>query len=105
MKLITLIVFFGVSNLAFANDLCNGFKPELSERRDESQFNLENYRKALDGLKKYYPESGIDPWPYMVVLEGYLLRQQALDELASSKSGPAVKAFCEFIVQQGVHRG
>lgn len=107
MKSIIILVLLSVvySVSAKADDLCKNWKPELKERRDESRFTKESYLAALKALKKYAQSPNVDPWQFIVVLNGYLLKEQALYEIKINKDGPGMRAFCEFVVQQGVHRG
>ncbi len=105
MKFIITIALTVFSSFSFSQEMCSDYGAKSSERRDESRFNAENYKKALSGLEAYTTSSGIDPWPYLVVLEGYLLREQALEERSNSTVGPAINDFCEFITKQGVYRG
>ena len=102
----TIIILFALFSIpAFSGTLCSEWKPEIKERRDEAKFTKENYLKALKGLRFYLDNSGVDPWQHMVMLEGFLLKKAALEELANNKKDIGYSQYCNFIVQQGVHRG
>lgn len=84
--------------------LCREWKPEVTERRDEASFDKQPYLKALGTLKFYSENKGIDPWPAYTKVQGYLLKQAALSELDSNNKSQNFTNYCNFIVQQGVHR-
>jgi len=80
--------------------------PELKERWDESLFTQERALNALKGLETYVrkPPDGSDPWPFFPIIQGYMLKRDALAEVKAGKSSISFEQYCNFVTQPGVHR-
>lgn len=100
-KIIFVLLLLSSSNSVLADNLCEKWKPEIKERRDENSFNKENYLKALKALEFYATNQSVDPWQSVVIVNGFLLKHDAKNNTHSL----SLKRFCEFIVMQDVHRG
>ena len=105
MKFILTAILLVTSTSAFSEVLCSEWEPQITERRNEANYDIEAYLKALGTLRFYSENKGIDPWPAYIKVQGYLLKQAAISELAKNQKGQGFTNYCNFIVQQGVHRG
>lgn len=103
MKFILCAILFLSSLSAFSEVLCSEWKPEITERRSEVDFDTVAYLKALKSLKFYAENKGIDPWPAHIKVQGYLLKQLAISDLESNTKGRGYTNYCNFVVQQGIH--
>ncbi len=103
MKILLFSLFAAVATNAYTQELCANWKPEIKERRNESIYTKENYLKALKGLVLYTKNDGIDPWPGFKIIEGYLLKVSAHTE-SGEYNKITLKNYCNFIIEQGVHR-
>ena len=105
MKNVLPLLFLALPGLAPASEICETFKPELKERREDSRFTKGNSKKAIDALKSIIEnDTGLDPWYFLIVIEGYLLKREAEKETAERNKDIAYVQYCEFITRRGVHR-
>jgi len=104
MKLL-LVILALISPLAFGQDLCANYKPERHERYRESMFTKESALVATQYLESYVQaRDGGDPWHAFTVIQGYMLRRDALAATASGSNSWELEQYCEFVTRQGVHR-
>ncbi len=103
LTIFTFLLIFNVHS--YANNLCSDWKVEITDRRDESLFSKKSYLSALEGLNFYASNGSVDPWPLFKRVEGYLLKQSALKELSEGRKSIGFSNYCDFIVQQGTHKG
>ena len=87
-----------------ANVLCSDWRPEVTDRLDETTLTQDSYLNALRGLEMAASDDGIDPWPFLVIVEGFLLKKSALTENDPDMQKLALKNYCEFVVVEGRHQ-
>ena len=101
---LSIIATLCITNAYAEEELCKQWKPEITERRNETNYSVEKYMKALRGLEFYSNNTGIDPWPLFTIIEGYLLKMSVLTAPDTDTKKRYLESYCNFIVQEGVHR-
>ena len=117
--IICLILLLAFSPITYAENLCSKVesKGEGHLPIPESAFNLENAVKARERLNKSLIEMELNFTPFtlknsvglygevktdLIMIEGYILRSQAIDGKAKGKNDGFVKIWCDFFESEAV---